>query len=304
MHPRLSVSQISSFTWTLDEDLAYWEQAGIDRVGLALRKLEATGDPLAAVERVRDAGLHVANLLAPCPFRLDRPDEWPAQRPAADVLMDVALALRPDVVIMTTGPAGTLPWERAADAFEEITRGLVAEAEREGLLLAIEHTHSLRTDVGFVHTLRDALDLGFRVDMGACMEINACWAERNLAGTIAAGIDAIVAVQVSDHAIGTRTTPDRLVPGDGDLPIERIVRQLEEAGYAGSYDLEVVGPRIEEEGYASAIERGLAWMTELLTEIERGPDDELDDESDDGTDEPSGDSRGAPGPALSADDAW
>lgn len=276
MHPRLSVSEISSSSFDLDEDLALWAEAGITNVGISLAKLEATGDPVAAVERVHGAGLRVANLLAPGPFRLDRPEDWSAQRAQADVLMDVALALRPEVVILTTGPAGTLPWERAADAFAEITRGIVAEAEREGLLFAIEHTNALRTDVGFVHTLRDAMELGFRVDMGVCLEMQSCWAERNLAGTITAGIDAIVAVQVSDYAIGTHCTPDRLVPGDGDLPIERIVRLLEDAGYEGTYDLELVGPRIEEEGYRSAITRGLAWMTELLTELERGPDDEAE----------------------------
>lgn len=298
MHPRLSVSQISSFTLTLDEDLELWDELGVDAVGIALRKLEATGDPLAAVQRLLDTDLRIANLLAPGPFRLDDPDGWPDQRPAADRLMEVALALRPEVVIMTTGPSGVLPWERAADAFEEITRGLVAEAEREGLLLAIEHTHSLRADVGFVHSLRDAMDLGFRVDMGTCLEINACWNERNLAGTITAGVDAIVAVQVSDFAIGTRTTPDRLVPGDGDLPIERIVRQLEAAGYTGTYDIELVGPKIEEEGYESAIRRSIDWMTELLEEIERTPDEDDDEEGGDGDGPPAEPAR------LSPDDAW
>lgn len=297
MHPRLSVSEISSYRYDLDEDLAFWAEAGITRVGVSLAKLQATGDPLAAVDRVHAAGVHVANLLAPGPFRLDRPEEWSAQRQQADVLMDVALALRPEVVIMTTGPAGVLPWERAADAFAEITRGIVAEADREGLLFAIEPTHALRADVGFVHTLRDAMELGFRVDMGVCLEVQSCWAERNLAGTITAGVDAIVAVQVSDYAIGTHCTPDRRVPGDGDLPIERIVRLLEDAGYEGTYDVEIIGPRIEEEGYPSAVARSLAWMTDLLTELECGPEDEEDateaDEDRDRDDDRTRDEAGA-----------
>ena len=67
--------------------------------------------------------------------------------------------------------------------------------------------------MGFVHTLRDAIDLARRVDLGVCVEVNACWAERDLASTIADGIDRIRLVQVSDYAIGTTSTPDRLVPG-------------------------------------------------------------------------------------------
>ena len=61
----------------------------------------------------------------------------------------------------------------------------IVEAERERLALAIEHTHSLRTDVGFLHTLRDAVELAWRLGVGVCLEVNACWAERNLGGTIA-----------------------------------------------------------------------------------------------------------------------
>jgi sugar phosphate isomerase/epimerase len=166
--------------------------------------------------------------------------------------------------VFTTGPAGQLPWERAADAFEEVMRGFVLEAERERVPLAIEHTNSLRADVGFVHTLRDAIELAWRIGTGVCMEVNACWAERNLGGTIAAGIDAIDLVQVSDYAIGTRTTPERLVPGDGDIPLRRIVDTLLDAGYTGLFDVEVIGPRIEEEGYERAIERSVTYVEGLL----------------------------------------
>jgi hypothetical protein len=40
------MSQISSWGWTLDEDLAFYEQHRIDNAGIAFRKLEASGDPL------------------------------------------------------------------------------------------------------------------------------------------------------------------------------------------------------------------------------------------------------------------
>lgn len=270
MHPRMSVSQISSWNWSLDDDLAFYEDAGIDAVGLAYRKLAATGDPIRAAERVVRAGLRVTNLLVPGPFTLAEPERWADQRETAGLIMDTALALRPEMVVLTTGPAGDLTWERAADALHDAMRGTLAEAEREGLHLVLEHTNPLRVDVGFVHTLRDAIELGWRLDMGVCMEVNACWAERNLEGTISAGIEAIDLVQVSDYAIGTHRTPDRLVPGDGDIPLRRIIRQLLDAGYTGVFDIEIVGPRIEEEGYRSAISRSVAWLEDVLEELAPG----------------------------------
>ncbi len=98
------------------------------------------------------------------------------------------------------------------------------------------------------------------------MECNACWAERDLANTIAAGIDVIRLVQVSDYMIGSLSTPDRCVPGDGDIPLARIVSRLLRAGYAGVFELELIGPRIEAEGYASAIPRAVNAMEAMLAE--------------------------------------
>ena len=84
----------------------------------------------------------------------------------------------------------------------------------------------LRVDVGFLHTLRDAIDFARRLGVGVCMEINACWAERGLADTIADGVDTIGIVQLSDFAVGTMSTPNRLVPGDGDIPMARMTSAL------------------------------------------------------------------------------
>lgn len=264
MHDHISVSEISSWRWSVDEDLAFYEKAQVDNVGVAFRKLEADGDPAAAAAKFVDAGLRVTNLLVPGPFSLDAPDEWGAQQERMSVVMDTALALRPEVVVFTTGPARQLPWERAADALEEVMAGAIIEAGREKLPLAFEHTHALRTDVGFLHTLRDTIELAWRLDVGVCLEVNACWAERNLGGTIGAGIDAISLVQLNDYAIGTHTTPDRLVPGDGDIPLGRIVGQLIDAGYDGVFDIEIIGPRIEDEGYESAITRSIEAVQQLI----------------------------------------
>ena len=132
---------------------------------------------------------------------------------------------------------------------------MIEDARARGIPFGLEHTNSLRVDVGFVHTLRDVVDLARRLDIGVCVELNACWAERGLAETIRDAVDTFRIVQVSDFAIGTLSTPNRLVPGDGDIPLERILGQVLAAGYEGCFDLELIGPRIDEEGYASACRR-------------------------------------------------
>jgi sugar phosphate isomerase/epimerase len=266
MHPRVSLSAISSATWDLDQDLAFYGEAGITNVGVSVAKLERFGWD-EGTRRIVDAGLRVTNLIGLGPFRLSEPDGWEFQRGRLGRALDTATAVKAECVVFTTGLAGALTWEDAADALETAMTPVLAEAQTRGVTFAIEHTNSLRVDVSFVHTLRDVLDLARRLDTGVCMEVNACWAERGLADAIAGGIDRIRLVQVSDFAVGTLSTPNRLVPGDGDIPLERILGQVLAAGYDGCFDLEIVGPRIEEEGYRSACRRGIDRLGEMLDSL-------------------------------------
>lgn len=267
-HPRVSLSMLSQWSWSVDEDLAFFDREGIRVIGLSLAKLEAAGGWRGHVARIRDGGYRVANLIGLGPFQLADRAGWDAQRDRVRDALDAAHAFGAECVVLTTGPAGALTWEDAAGAFAEAMAPVLAEhAARPGVRIAIEHTNSLRVDIGFLHTLRDAIDVARRLGIGVCMEINACWAERGLAQTIADGLDTIAIVQLSDFAIGTLSTPNRLVPGDGDIPLERIVGQLLDAGYGGTFDIEMIGPAIEEEGYESASRRAVEYVSRLLDRL-------------------------------------
>lgn len=265
-HPRVSVSAISSYRQSLADDLALWARHGIHRVGVSVAKLDAGGWD-EGVRRLRAADVTVDDLIGPGPFVLDRPDRWDAARERLVRAVDTAASLGAGCVVCTTGPAGALTWEEAADALEEAMAPAIDAALARGVDLALEHTNSLRSDVGFVHTLRDAVDLARRLGTGVCMEVNACWAERGLTDTVRDAVDELRLVQVSDHGVGTLTTPDRLVPGDGDIPLPRILGDVLAAGYAGAFDLEIVGPRIDAEGYDAAVPRAVDALSRILTDL-------------------------------------
>jgi sugar phosphate isomerase/epimerase len=268
VHPRVAVSAISSFRQTLDADIELWARHGIGRVGVSVAKLDAHGwdDGLALV---RAAGVDVANVIGLGPFTLDDPTMWADQTDRCNRAFATADTLGAGCLVLTTGRAGSLTWEDAADALERALRPALAEASRAGVHVALEHTNSLRTDVSFVHTLRDDVDLARRLGTAVCLEVNACWAERDLEHTIrdATSDGTLRLVQVSDYRIGTTRTPDRLVPGDGDIPLDRILASILAAGYEGDFDLELIGPAIEEEGYDSAIPRAVEYLSELLTRL-------------------------------------
>lgn len=71
-------------------------------------------------------------------------------------------------------------------------------------------------------------------------------------------------VQLSDYVYGDRAVPGRAVPGDGDIPLDRIVGWILEAGYTGAFDLELIGPRIEQEGHLAATSRACEVVDRML----------------------------------------
>jgi sugar phosphate isomerase/epimerase len=253
----------------LPEDLEFWARHGIDAVGVSVAKLEAFGwdEGTRLVRRAVDSGLRVVDLIGLGPFDLADASDWERRRERVRRALDAAAAFGSGLVVFTTGRAAPLAWEAAADAFERALGDLCDHARALGVGFALEHTNSLRVDVSFVHSLRDAIDLARRLDVGVCMEVNACWAERGLAATVRDGIDRIRLVQVSDFRVGTIASSQRLVPGDGDVPLRRILGELLAAGYAGAFELELVGDAIVDEGYDSAVTRAIRSLDAVLADL-------------------------------------
>jgi len=256
---------VSSWQWTLDDDLRFWTESGIDHVGLSFRKLEAAGLD-SAIARVGSTALRVSNIVELGWWDLADRTTWPAQQDRLVAAVSAAAALG-GCLVLTTGPARELDWDAAADALDEALTPVRIAAGAHSVALTVEHTGPLRLDLSFCTTLRDGVDLAGRLGVGVCMEINSCFAERGLAATIADAGAVLAHVQLSDFVIGSLCTPDRAVPGDGDIPLAAILGMLRAADYSGAFEIEMVGPRIEDEGYASAIRRAVAHVQNLIDDL-------------------------------------
>lgn len=266
LHPRLSVSGISTISWSLAEDISYWQSAGVTRVGVASHKLAAHGVEAAARD-LAAAGIAVGNVVGGTGFHVDRPEGWDDERAALMATVDAADLLGAPCVCTLPGPAGRLRSDEAVAAFAEAVGPVRDHADDRGVTLAVEHAHWLRRDLGFVHSLADAVDMARVTGTGVCVELNNAWVEMHLPATFRRGVDRFGLVQVSDFVVGTVDTPNRAVPGDGDIPLEWLLAEMLDAGYHGMFDLEIIGPRIEAEGYADAVRRGAHWLSDTLKRL-------------------------------------
>ena len=117
------------------------------------------------------------------------------------------------------------------------------------------------------HNLRDTLTLAQIANIGVCIDMFACWSEAGLKETIIRAIPRCHVIQVGDWIYGDRSLPARAVPGDGVIPIRRMCEWALNAGYTGAFDLELLGPRIDQEGRLKAVGRAARYLSDLLDSL-------------------------------------
>jgi sugar phosphate isomerase/epimerase len=234
----------------------YWRDLGARRVSVASNLLLENGsraarDTLQACNCVIETITH--------PFLSDQhldqtEDSWRAARGTLDA----------GSIYMLTGGHGSLTWEEAAGAFSEAIAPCVAQAKAAGVPLLVENSSPLYAHAHIAHTLRDTVTLAQAAGIGVCMDLFACWAEAGLRESIEQAMPACHVVQVCDYVYGDRALPARAVPGDGAIPVKRILEWVLQAGYTGAFDIELIGPRIDAEGRLAAVRRTAANVGEML----------------------------------------
>jgi sugar phosphate isomerase/epimerase len=269
VHPRLSVNSISSYLQPLSADIAMWHDIGVDHVALILPKIDEIGWDRAR-ELVSGAGLRVSTIFGPTyrPLDADRSLGWwdEDQRHTVETV-EFAASVGAGSVYICTGGAPTLTWDDAADAFCELIGPAVARGAELGVPVLLEPTNPLRVDISFVFWQRDAMDLARRAGTKVMLDFQSAWYERGIEQVVRSNVELVGLAQISDFVIGTAQTGDRAVPGDGDIPLERLLAMVLDAGFEGSFDLEVFGPRVEQEGYPSSVRRCVERATELLDRV-------------------------------------
>jgi sugar phosphate isomerase/epimerase len=187
--------------------------------------------------------------------------------PARDLLLqliDIAAEIGSRSIYLLTGGRGSLPWEAAAARFVEAIEPCRERAAAGGIRLMIENASMLYADIHICHSLGDTIRLAEMAQIGVCVEIFHCWGEASLEALLQRALPICNLVQVSDYVLGDRALPNRAVPGDGVIPLEKIIALLLDGGYSGAFDIELLGPRIDAEGHLVAARRGAERLSAIL----------------------------------------
>jgi sugar phosphate isomerase/epimerase len=261
-HKRLSVHNVTFYGASLADLEAYWSALGVTRLSILDSQLLDPQFPM-LLQRNSYTVEAVYHLFAGGQLTAD---PQPA-RNALSAVIDAAARVGARTVYLLTGGRGDLTWTQAAERFCTMITPCVERANRAGVALAIENASSLYADIHIAHTLRDAITLAQMSGLGICIDVFHCWAEGDFEALVQRALPRTELIQLSDYVLGDRALPGRAVPGDGTIPIESFVAQALAGGYAHGFDLELIGPRIEQQGRLESARRACDVVGAMLNRL-------------------------------------
>jgi sugar phosphate isomerase/epimerase len=241
---KLSICELTTKRQGFERDVVSYKEFGIDGISLWWDTLDAYG-PEKAARFLKAVDLPAVSIVG-APF-LVNPENMSAGEAFDEVLriLDVCSTVGADVL-------GVVPGNRRGLAVAEMERRtmdvlarLAPEAEVRNVTLALEPIHVPYFD--FLNTLVDADRLVREVNHSAVKILFDVWHlchEPELYERIEETIDKIGFVHFSDWREPTRCHDDRLIPGEGVLPLREILRTLDRCGYRGFYDVEIFSEEV------------------------------------------------------------
>ncbi len=260
---QFGVSEFTTNPWTFERDVEAYARLGVSAIEVCEFKL----DPVridAQMKHLTDLGLTITSVqpsvrtLFPS---LSQPE--PLEPKARMALFRQSLQrlarYAPGVAFVTnTGvpPNGNMQqvWDEAISEYREVARF----AADLGVRVALEPLNPAIMNIETaVWTLPQALEIVAAVDcdnFGICLDCWNIWQNADLAAAIAACGARIFVVQISDWRT-PRSFQDRLIPGQGDIPLAEFLRHVRGAGFSGAYSVEIFSANVPDALWDSDLEQ-------------------------------------------------
>lgn len=274
--PKFSISEITTFHQTFEQDLDTYREAGIGGIGIWEFKLDAAGDA-EALARLRASGLKATTMI---PGTLSIwPVPFPGPTDPEERTEGLCAAIRrfapfePEVILCLTGNPGdgVDEAEKRRVAVDGLRRAAKVAAEH-GLTLGLEPLHrdvyghwTLVSDIPGTVALLDEIG---EPNVKVLYDVYHLWdTDGVVEHTVANGDRIVRSVHVCDWRDPTRNDFDRVLPGDGIIDLPAIFGALDAAGVVGWFDLEI----FSDDGSFSDLDfEDSLWKQDPLEVVRRG----------------------------------
>jgi sugar phosphate isomerase/epimerase len=262
----LSMNELTTYRWSLGQDLDNYRDAGYSGIGVWRNKLSDENED-EAIERLTASGLSVTNVSWAGGFT------GSDGRSLADSIEDAASAIRLAGAVMAgclviySGGRNNHTYRHAGRLLRMALDELLPLAEMWEVPLAIEPMHpACASDWTFLTSLESTIDLVERVD-SEFLKVAYDTYHFPLGSRRGHLLNAL-APHLGIVFLGDRLQPasmeqERCRLGHGRLPLVDIISTLQDAGYAGAYDVKLMGPDIEACDYWTLLEHSQVAFDEL-----------------------------------------
>jgi sugar phosphate isomerase/epimerase len=246
--PKFSVSEITTFHQTYEEDLASYAEAGAEGIGIWEFKI-ADRDDAESLAKLKASGLKATTMIpgtlsvypVPFPGPLD-----PAERVAEMCATIERFApFEPEVVLVLPGapPAGTDPAE-ARRVIVEGFRKAAKVAAAHGITLGLEPLHrGIYGTWTTVYTIPETIALMDEIGEPNVQLLYDVYhlhdTDDVIADTVKYGNRISPSIHICDWRDPTRNDFDRVLPGDGIIDLPAIFGALDAAAHPSWVDLEI-----------------------------------------------------------------
>lgn len=239
---KLSINAMTTYRWSFEQDVMRYRLAGIEAIGLWLPKLIEYGEER-AIEFLVENELKVSSLSFAGGFTgafdCDLSDVMIETRD----LIRLAGRLGADSLVVLSGPKRNHLNKHARRLVVDSLKELAGEALDHQLKLSLMPMRpEFKSSWTFLQSLDETLDVLDRVNHPAvklAFDTYHSGHEAGLLKRLPDLVNQIGIVQVSDSRTSVRDEYDRVLPGEGVLPVKAILEGLTEANYHGFVDYQI-----------------------------------------------------------------
>ncbi len=268
----LSVSELTTYRWSFEEDVAQYKAAGIQAMGVWRRKLTDYGEQR-GIQLLRDSGLRASSLLWAGGFTGSDGRSYEESIADAREAIQLAASLEAGCLVVYSGGRNGHTQNHARRLFATALRELLPWAEEMGVTLAVEPMHpGCAEEWTFLTSLAEAMALidgigHTRVKL--VFDTYHLGYERTIIEQIGRIAPHIAVVHLGDGCTPPDREQNRNCLGEGSLPLGPMIKALQRAGYSGHYDVELLGESVEHRDYRELLEHSKCAFHRLMACAER-----------------------------------